>query len=136
MQTTEHRIKLVKRLPLHFFRAAWNNENEEKYEPCQRTLLKNLKERQLVNLLIKIKVLYLPLPPPPHPYLVPLMKKLNVIYLKKEILKLNVHCLGEKYNYYLASGAVGISWAPRWKTGLSAYGLSQYQHKSSLRPPL
>jgi hypothetical protein len=45
-----HRIETVKRMPLYSFPAAWNVEDNEKYNPNQFAYLKNLKRRLLANL--------------------------------------------------------------------------------------
>ena len=45
----QHRIELVKKLPLYTFPAAWNNETDEKFIPSQKAYLKNLKCRLIAN---------------------------------------------------------------------------------------
>jgi hypothetical protein len=45
----QHRIELVKKLPLYTFPAAWNSETDEKFKPSQKAYLKALKSRLLVN---------------------------------------------------------------------------------------
>jgi hypothetical protein len=46
----QHRIELVKKLPLYSFPAAWNSETEEKINPSQKAYLKALKSRLLVTM--------------------------------------------------------------------------------------
>jgi hypothetical protein len=48
----EHRIELVKRMPLYTSPAAWNVENIEKLNPYQPAYLKSLKKRLLDMLVI------------------------------------------------------------------------------------
>jgi hypothetical protein len=48
----QHRIELVKRMPLYTFPAAWNVENIEKLNPNQPAYLKSLKKRLLERLVI------------------------------------------------------------------------------------
>ncbi len=45
----QHRIELVKKLPLYTFPATWNTETDEKFNPSQKAYLKNQKSRLLVN---------------------------------------------------------------------------------------
>ncbi len=46
----QHRIELVKRMPLYTFPAVWNGENIEKLNPNQPAYLKSLKKRGLDSL--------------------------------------------------------------------------------------
>jgi hypothetical protein len=46
----QHRIEIVKRMPLYSFPAAWNAEVREKFNPNRSEYLKNLKKRLLANL--------------------------------------------------------------------------------------
>jgi hypothetical protein len=48
----QHRIELVKRMPLYTFPAAWNAESIEKLNPNQPAYLKSLKKRLLDRLVI------------------------------------------------------------------------------------
>jgi hypothetical protein len=61
----QYRIELAKRMPLFSFPAAWNAENNEKFNPSQPDYLKSLKN---VYLIIFMYNLYVPPPSsPPSP---------------------------------------------------------------------
>jgi hypothetical protein len=46
----QHRVEIVKRMPLYAFPCVWNSENNEKLNPIQPAYLKSLKKRLLLNL--------------------------------------------------------------------------------------